>query len=74
MIIKISSEEQLVSVATELIHVIANLRKFTKLWEETHGVELKRNKKYYEQKADDLIAKLQVQDHKQVHEIKIEVK
>ena len=73
MVIKINSEEQLVKVATELIHVIANLRKFTKLWEETHGVELKRNKKYYEQKADELIARLQVENHKHKYQVKIEV-
>jgi hypothetical protein len=73
MVIKINSEEELLNVDAELIHVIANLRKFTKLWEETHGVELKRNKKYYELKADELIARLQVENHKQVYEIKIEV-
>lgn len=74
MKVKVTSEEELEKVAAELIHVLANLRKFTRLWETTHGVELKRNKKYYEGKADELIQRLQVPNHKRLHEIKIEVK
>lgn len=74
MKIKITSEEELEKVAAELIHILANLRKFTRLWEESHGVELKRYKKYYEAKSDELIKKLQVPDHQRLHEIKIEIK
>lgn len=73
MKIKISSEQELVNVAEELIHVIANLRKFTRLWEETHGVDLKARKKYYEKEADALIERLKVTEHKHPSEIKIEV-
>lgn len=73
MIIKINSEEELISVATEALHIISNLRKFTKLWEETHGTVLKERKKYYERKADELIQKLQVAEHKHPEQIKIEV-
>jgi hypothetical protein len=73
MKIKVSSEDELLNVASELIHVLANLRKFTLLWEETHGVELKARKKYFEQKADELISKLQVEDHKHPSQVKIEV-
>lgn len=73
MKIKIKSEEELVNVTEELIHVIANLRKFTKLWEESYGVELKKKKKHYEKRADDLIERIQVPDHVRQYEIKIEV-
>lgn len=73
MKIKITSEQELVNVAEELIHVIANLRKFTRLWEETHGVDLKARKKYYEKQADALIERLKVNEHTHPSEIKIEV-
>lgn len=73
MKIIIQSEDELIKVAAEALHILSNLRKFTRLWEETHGVVLKRNKKYYEEKADTFISNLQVPDHKQLHEIKIEI-
>lgn len=73
MKILIRDEQELVNVAEELIHVIANLRKFTRLWEETHGVDLKARKKYYEKEADTLIERLKVTEHKHPSEIKIEV-
>lgn len=73
MKIRVQNEEQLVNVAEELIHVIANLRKFTRLWEETHGVDLKARKKYYEKEADALIERLKVTEHKHPSEIKIQV-
>jgi len=74
MIVKINSEEELIQVAEELIHVITNLRKFTLLWEKNYGVVLKQQKKYYEKKADELIEKLKVGVHKDPREINIEIK
>lgn len=73
MKIKISSEQELVEVAEELIHIVTNLRKFTKLWNESYGAELKRKKQYYEKRADELIERLQVKEHKHPESIKIEV-
>lgn len=73
MKIKIDSEQELIDVAQDALHVLANLRKFTKLWEESHGVQLKARKKYYEQKADDLIERLQVIEHRNPVQIKIEI-
>jgi hypothetical protein len=58
MKIIIESEEELLSVAADAIHVLTNLRHWTKEWEKEHGVELKNNKKHFEQRADELIAKL----------------
>lgn len=69
--VKISSEERLEQVAAELIHVLANLRKFTKLWEATHGVQLKERKKFYEERADELIKTLQVPEHRNPDQIKV---
>ena len=74
MKIKVTNEQELLKITEEAIHVIANLRKFTKLWEENHGVELRQRKKYYEEQADKLIKRLQITEHRQANQIKIEVK
>lgn len=73
MIVKINSEEELISVAEELIHVLANLRKFSRLWQENHGAPLLRSKKYFEEKADELIERLQVKEHRNPYEVKIKI-
>lgn len=73
MKIKITSEEELVKIAEDAIKIIANLRKFTKLWQETHGVELKNRKKYWEDIADKFTDKLQMPELKRNENIKIEV-
>lgn len=73
MKITISSEKELIEVAQEALHIIANMRKFQKLWEQDYGVELKIRKKYYEAKADALIERLHVIEHRQACQIKIEV-
>jgi len=44
MKITIQSEDELLKVAEEAIKIIANLRKFTKQWEESYGVELKKER------------------------------
>ena len=73
MKIFVKDEDELISVAEEAIRIIANLRKFTKLWEESFGVELKARKKYYEEQADELIKRLEVMELKRREGIKIEV-
>lgn len=70
----ISSEEQLVKISEEAIKIIANLRKFTKLWEANHGVFLKKRKKCWEEIADKFIERLQIEEGlKQNENIKIEI-
>lgn len=71
--VKIKTEAELYSVCTELLHITLNLRKFTKLWEENYGVEIKARKKYWEDKADSLLQRLQVTDHRNPSQIKIEI-
>lgn len=73
MKIKISSEEELLKVATEAIHLLSNLRHFTKKWNETHGYDLKQRKTYYEGLADSLLERLKVTEHRQSNQIKIEI-
>jgi CTP:phosphocholine cytidylyltransferase-like protein len=73
MKIKVNNEAELLKIAEEAIQVIANLRKFTKLWEESYGVELKNRKKCWEELADKFIERLQVIELKNNEHIKIEV-
>lgn len=73
MKIIINSEDELISVAEEALHILANLRKFTALWENSHGVELKNRKKYYENKADELIQRLQIPDHRHPDQLTIKI-
>ena len=74
MKIKIESEEQLVEVCEEALHILANYLKFSELWEKHHGSDLNSRKKYYQRKGWELIKRLEVPEHKSVHEIKIEIK
>lgn len=73
MKILIRDEQELVNVATELVHVLNNLRFFTRKWEENYGVELRARKKYYEEKADELLKRLEITEHRQSNQIKIEL-
>lgn len=73
MKVTIKSEQELIEVATEAIHILNNLRHFTKKWNETHGYDLKQRKIYYEGLADVLLQKLQVTEHRQSNQIKIEI-
>lgn len=73
MKVTIKSEDELIKVATDAIHVLSNLRHFTKLWNESHGFELKQRKVYYEKLADALLEKLNVTEHREAKQIKIEI-
>jgi hypothetical protein len=73
MKIQITNEHELLKITEEAIRVIANLRKFTKLWEEGYGVELKKKKKNWEGAADRFIDRLQVYELKINEHVKIEV-
>lgn len=57
MNIKIQSEE-LIRRLREAIHIMENMRKFQKLWQENHGVELKTKKVSWEGKADAFLLEL----------------
>jgi putative sterol carrier protein len=60
MKIKVTSEEELEKIAKEALHILANLRHFTKLWNEHFGSHYKDRKKFLESKADQFIEKLQL--------------
>jgi len=73
MNIKVTDEQELLDLAAEAVHILTNLRHYTKLWEESYGVELKRRKKVWEERGDKLIARLQMPELKQNETIKIEI-
>lgn len=73
MKVTIHNEQQLITTAEEAIKIIANLRKFTKLWEEGYGVELRNRKKYWESQADRFIELLQMPELNRRESIKIEI-
>lgn len=73
MRIKVNSEDELAQVCEEALHILANYLKFSELWEMHHGSELNNRKKYYQRKGWELIKRLEVPEHKHVHEIKIEI-
>jgi hypothetical protein len=58
MIVRIESEEELAHKFREVLHILVNMRKFQKLWEEGYGVVLKERKKYWEKEADEFLLKL----------------
>jgi hypothetical protein len=73
MNIKVTNEQELLKITEEAIHIITNLRHFTKKWNEGHGYELRQRKAYYEEQADKLIQRLQITEHRRANQIKIEV-
>lgn len=73
MNIKINSEQELINVAQEGLHILNNLRHWTKLWNAHHGADLRERKQYWEEKADLFLEKLDVSKTSQSHEIKIEI-
>jgi len=73
MNIKVADEQSLVDLAAEAIHILTNLRHFTKLWGESYGVELKRRKKYWEERSDKLIETLKLSVIKKNETVKIEI-
>lgn len=73
MRVKLNSEEELVNMARELLHVMVNLRHWSTKWEQEYGSDLLAAKKKWERKSDDILAKYQVTKTNLKQEIKIEV-
>lgn len=71
MKVKIESEEQLVAMTKELLHIISNLRHWTKLWNEHFGSYYGKQKKMWEQRADDYLEKVGMRKTNQTGEIDI---
>lgn len=74
MKIVIKGEGELLEIAKELCHILTNLRYFTTEWQLHHGYTLLEQKKKWEKRADDFIAKLKTtrSAHKYDVHIKLE--
>lgn len=73
MKISIHSEQELIKICAEAIHILCNLRNATDKWNSGHGYELRRRKEYWEKESDELLKRLQVTEHRNPSQIKIEV-
>lgn len=73
MNIKINSEEELIQLAANAVHILANLRRTTKEWNEHFGAPRRERKQYWEGKADELIQQLDAQHLMHHKQIKIEI-
>jgi len=73
MKVVVKSEEELMELGSELLHILVNLRFATKAWERDYGANLRGRKKYYELKADELIQKLQLTKSHHSYQIKIDI-
>lgn len=74
MIVKVHSEEELLMIAKEALHILVNLRHNSKAWERDYGAALKEAKKYWEGKADVFLNELQVKRSGRVNDVHITIK
>lgn len=58
MNIKINSEEELVELFRELLHISVNMRHWQVEWHEKYGVELGRIRKHWEKRMDIYLEQL----------------
>jgi CRISPR/Cas system-associated endonuclease Cas1 len=73
--IEYSTDEQLQQMHAEALHVLHNLRFWTKRWDEHYGHEARTRKQYWQGKADELLNKFGFDTSKYMKEssnIKIE--
>lgn len=58
MHLKINSEEELVNVFKELMHLGVNMRYWQKQWKEHYGAENRKAKEKWEERYDNLLEKM----------------
>jgi len=73
MIVKISSEEELIKYARELTHLVANVRHAQRLWQEHHGSELLDKKKSWEGKLDEFLKSHSVERVERLCHVEIKI-
>lgn len=71
-IVKVESEEELVQLTAELIHIMINLRFHQKYWHEHFGHQAKTNREKWELKADALLRRMNFTEHDNLKPVKIE--
>lgn len=72
---KIQGDEELFELTNQAVHILNNLRHYTKIWNEVYGGRAKTDKITWENKADEFLKKLglQYELHQKSAHIKIEV-
>jgi ABC-type uncharacterized transport system ATPase subunit len=61
--IEYSTDEQLQQMHAEALHVLHNLRFWTKRWDEHFGCFAKKNKENWEKKADEMLDRFGLHEH-----------
>lgn len=64
-----STDEELQQLHAEAIHILNNLRFHTKYWHKHYGQPAKINREYWEQKADELLNGLGLEEHNRLDKI-----
>ncbi len=73
MKIIIRSEEELMQLAVDAVHILHNLRKATDAWRTHYGAVRLNRVKHFEQRADELFKRLTIAEAHKDNPIKIEV-
>jgi hypothetical protein len=73
MVVKITSEEELIKYARELTHLVANVRYAQKLWEDIHGSKLLDKKKSWEGKLDEFLKAHSVEKVERLCHVEIKI-
>lgn len=73
MKVKVTSDQELVDLACELLHVMQNMRYWQNRWHNEHGSILLRQKIRWEARADQLLGELNMEKTHKANSIKIEI-
>lgn len=69
----IHSEDDLVDVTRNLLHISINLIHWTKEWEKYHGKILNDRKKYWQNRMEEYLEELGARKTQLLTEVKIEI-
>lgn len=73
MRIKLQDEQELFEVCATLLHTLVNVRHSSKKWHEHYGAKLLNTKTYWENRADELLQRLQIDQFDRHEKVKIEI-
>ena len=74
LIIKVESEEELLKMAQEAVHILKNLRYWQSAWQTHYGGELLKAKKKWEQRADDFLSNFPQEKTNHADDLSIQIK
>jgi hypothetical protein len=71
MKVVINSEEELIDKFKESVHILNNLRHFTKIWQDHYGAGNNFKRVYWQEKADKFLDSLDASKTRSKEQIKI---